>query len=199
MKILMIGGNGTIGKVVFRALNQEHQVIVAGRTQGDHLVDIADTDSISQLFEKIGNVDALVCIAGEAKWGAFSELSEQDYYIGIRSKLMGQVNLVRLGLKYLNPGGSFTLTTGILADDPVAMTASAAMVNGALHSFTKAVALELDQDRRINVVAAGLVEDAVDKYRSYFPGHDPVSMERVTNGYLKSVLGKINGSIIRVY
>ncbi len=199
MKILIIGGHGTIGKVVSKALAEEHQLIIAGRSQGDRTVDIADSSSIAKLYNQTGSLDAVVCIAGEAKWGAFSELTEEDYYLGIRSKLMGQVNLVRLGLAHLNPGGSFTLTTGILADDPVVMTASAAMVNGALHSFVKATSLELDQDRRINVVAAGLVEDALEKYRDYFPGHDPVSMQRVTNGYLKSVLGKGSGQIIRVY
>ena len=199
MKILIIGGHGTIGKVVSKALAEEHQLIIAGRSQGDRTVDIADSSSIAKLYNQTGSLDAVVCIAGEAKWGAFSELTEEDYYLGIRSKLMGQVNLVRLGLAHLNPGGSFTLTTGILADDPVVMTASAAMVNGALHSFVKATSLELDQDRRINVVAAGLVEDALEKYRDYFPGHDPVSMQRVTNGYLKSVLGKGTGQIIRVY
>jgi len=37
---------------------------------------------------------------------------------------MGQVNLVKIGQKYLNIGGSFTLTTGILADHPVELTTS---------------------------------------------------------------------------
>ena len=73
-------------------------------------------------------VDSIICVAGEAKWSDFTELTEEDYYIGIRSKLMGQVNLVRIGKDFLNPSGSFTLTTGILADDPVVKTSSAAMV-----------------------------------------------------------------------
>ena len=32
---------------------------------------------------------------------------------------MGQVNFVRIGRKYINSKGSITLSTGILADDPV--------------------------------------------------------------------------------
>ena len=79
---------------------------------------------------------------------------------------MGQINLVRIGKDYINPGGSFTLTTGILADDPVPMTTSAAMVNGGIHSFVKAAALEMKKDQRINVVASGLVEDAVENLPS---------------------------------
>lgn len=111
---------------------------------------------------------------------------------------MGQVNLVRLGRQYLNPGGSFTLSTGILADDPVVMTTSAAMVNGAIHSFVKAAALEMDNGQRVNAVCAGLVEDSAEKYADYFPGYDPVPMPKVVNAFVKSVMGRNNGVIIRV-
>jgi hypothetical protein len=126
-------------------------------------------------------------------------MTEEDFYIGLRSKLMGQVNLVRIGRKFVNAYGSFTLTTGILADHPVDMTTSAAMVNGALHSFTKAVSLELKNGLRINVVSSGLVEDAVEKYEAYFPGHNPIPMNKVVNGYVKSIEGKGTGEIIRMY
>ncbi len=199
MRILIIGGNGTIGKKVSAHFARDHEVIIGGRKSGDVVVDIADADSIAAMFKKIGNVDAVVCIAGEAKWAEFESLSEDDFYIGLRSKLMGQVNLVRIGQAYLNPSGSFTLTTGILADHPVLMTTSAAMVNGAIHSFVRAAALELKKGTRINVVSSGLVEDAVDKYEAYFPGHNPIPMRKVVNGYVKSVLGHGTGEIIKMY
>ena len=142
------------------------------------------------MFAQIGPVDAMVCIAGEAKWDTFQNLSEEDYYVGVRSKLMGQVNLVRLGLEYLNKGGSITLSTGILADDPVVLTASAAMVNGGIHSFVKAAALELDHGHRLNVVSSGMVEAAYERYKDFFPGHNPIAMGKVINGYVRSVNGK---------
>jgi len=148
-------------------------------------------------LNQIGKVDAIVNVSGEAKWDKFENLSEEDFYIGIKSKLMGQVNLVRIGRNFINKGGSITLTTGILADDPVDMTTSAAMVNGGIHSFVKAVALELDRVR-VNAVSAGLVEDAYEKYKDYFPGYDAVGMDKVVNGYVKSVEGKVNGQIIKV-
>ena len=199
MKILIIGGKGTIGKKVSKHYAKKHDVIIGGRKSGDVIVDIADSGSIEKAFEEIGNVDAIVCIAGEAKWDSFDSLSEDDYHIGLNSKLMGQVNLVRIGKNYLNTGGSFTLTTGILADHPVDMTTSPAMVNGAIHSFVKAVALELKNEHRINVVSSGLVEDAVDIYEAYFPGHNPIPMWKVVNGYVKSIEGKGTGEIIRMY
>lgn len=199
MKLLIIGGQGTIGKKVSAHFSKKHEIIIAGRNSGDVTADIADSNSINAMFESTGKIDAILCIAGEAKWAAFDSLTEDDFYIGLRSKLMGQVNLVRIGQAYLNKGGSFTLTTGILADDPVVMTTSAAMVNGGIHSFVKAAALELKNEFRINAVSSGLVEDAVEKYEAYFPGHNPIPMKKVINGYVRSVEGKGTGEIIRMY
>lgn len=199
MKILIIGGTGTIGKRVSGHFLKKHDVIAAARQSGDVRVDMTDGQSIEAMFESVGRVDAIVCIAGEAKWAAFDDMTEEDFYIGLKSKLMGQVNLVRIGQKYLNGGGSFTLSTGILADHPVALTTSAALVNGGIHSFVKAASLELKDGIRINVVSSGLVEDAVEKYEAYFPGHNPIPMKKVINGYVKSVEGKATGEIIRIY
>ena len=146
----------------------------------------------------LGKLDAIVAIAGDAKWDKLDNLSEEDFYIGIKSKMMGQVNVVRIGKSYLNSGGSITLSTGILADDPVDMTTSAAMVNGAINSFVKAVALELEDGKRINVVCSDLVEDSFEKYKDYFPGNTPVPMHKIVDGYVKSIEGKITGRILRI-
>jgi NAD(P)-dependent dehydrogenase (short-subunit alcohol dehydrogenase family) len=199
MKLLIIGGNGIIGSKVSSYYKENNEVIIAARTNGDVKVDIADSDSIKAMFENVGKVDAIVCISGEAKWAPFSDLTEEDYYIGLKSKLMGQVNLVRIGQHYLNPNGSITLSTGILADDPVTKTASAAMVNGGIHSFAQAAALELPSGIRLNVVSLGMVEDAYEKYKIYFPGHNPVPMSKVVNAYARSIEGKTNGTVIRQY
>ena len=199
MKLILIGGNGTIGKKIADHYNNQHEVIIAGRTSGDIQVDISNSDSIKNMLEQTGKVDAIVCMAGEAKWDDFKSLTEDDFYIGIKSKLMGQVNLVRYGLPYLNSGGSITLSTGILADDPVLKTTSAAMVNGALHSFVKALALETSNTTRVNVVSLGLVEDAYEKYKNYFPGHTPISMKKAIHAYARSIEGRGHGEIIKIY
>ena len=105
MKVIVIGGSGTIGKKVVSRLIEKHQVLVAGRTSGEIRVDISDADSIESMYNTVANVDAVVCIAGEATWAPFESMSEEDFYVGLRSKLMGQVNLVRLGSSHLNAGG----------------------------------------------------------------------------------------------
>lgn len=199
MKILVVGGNGTIGKAVSKRLAEKHEVIIAGRNSGDFHVDISNSESIKNLFTQTGKLDAIVSCAGAAKWAAFAEMTEEDFYVGIKSKMMGQINLVRIGKEFLHPQGSFTLTTGILAEDPVYKTTNAAMVNGSIHGFVLAVSQELKNGLRINVVAPGLVEDSADKFGAFFPGHTPVSMQKVANGYVRSVEGKRTGEIIRIY
>ena len=199
MKIVVIGGQGTIGKKVVETLSEKAEIIIASRSQGEVLVNLESSASIKNMFQNTGELDAIICIAGEAKWAPFKEMTEEDFHIGLNSKLMGQVNLVRLGQSFLKKGGSFTLTTGILADAPVVQTTSAAMVNGAIHSFVLAAALELENAQRINVVSSGLVEDAYERYKDYFPGHTPIPMRKVTDAYMRSVFGKGTGEIIRVY
>lgn len=73
------------------------------------------------------------------------------------------------------------------------------MVNGGIHSFAKAVALEIENGVRVNVVSSGMVEDAYEKYKDAFPGHNPIPMEKVVRGYIRSVDGKGNGEIIKIY
>ena len=68
-----------------------------------------------------------------------------------------------------------------------------------LNSKFDSAALEMENGTRINVVSSGLVEDSVDKYEAYFPGHNPIPMSKVVNAYVKSVEGKLNGEIITIY
>ncbi len=199
MKIILIGYKGTIGKVVYQHLSKNHEVVSCGRTSGDFLVDITSPDSITELFEKVGHFDAIVCTAGAAGWGPLSTMDNEKFYTGIKSKLMGQVNLVLIGQKYIANSGSFTLISGILADDPVLGASNAAMVNGGLHSFVKAASRELTNDIRINVVSPGMVRDSAEKFEKTFAGHIPVEMDAVAMAFVKSVEGNTNGEVLRVY
>jgi len=57
MKTLIIRGNGTIGKKVSSYFNKDNNtVLIAGRTSGD----ITDGNSITQMFEKTGKLDAII-------------------------------------------------------------------------------------------------------------------------------------------
>ena len=199
MKIILIGASGTIGKRIYDTFSKKHEVVRASRSGADVAVDITEPASIEKMYETVEDIDAVICAAGPAKFGAFDELTEEDFYVGIRGKMMGQVNLVRIGQKYLNDNGSFTLTTGILADDPIVGSSAVSLVNGGVNSFVLAAAQELSRGQRINVVCPTVVEDSAEMYADFFAGFEPAPMERVVNGYVRSVEGKISGRIIRIY
>ena len=57
MKILLIGATGTIGSAIDRELSPRHEIVRIGRSSGDFQVDISNSASIRQLFEKTGRFD----------------------------------------------------------------------------------------------------------------------------------------------
>ena len=197
MKIIIVGATGTIGKHVVKSLASANEIIRVGSQSGDVQVDITSTSSISSLFEKIGKFDALICTAGDAHFGPLRQMSDADFRKGVDSKLMGQVNLVLIGQHYINRKGSFTLTSGSLSDDPVVSGAAVSAINGALDSFVKAAAIELENGVRINAVAPGVVEESPE-YFPFFPGQIPVAMHRLSQAYVKSVLGGQTGQVYKV-
>jgi NAD(P)-dependent dehydrogenase (short-subunit alcohol dehydrogenase family) len=199
MKVLLIGASGTIGKRINAELSKKHEIVTASRSGADVEVDITEPASIEKMYETVSNVDAVICAAGPAKFGLFSELTEEDFYVGIRGKMMGQVNLVRIGQKYLNDNGSFTLTTGILSEDPIVGSTAVSLINGGVNSFVLAAALELPRGLRINVVCPTVVEDSAEAYADFFPGFDPAPMQKVVNGYIRCLETKMTGRILRIY
>lgn len=195
MRILVIGGTGTIGQSVVKELSSRHEVVIAGREQGDIRVDIGDKKAIEKMFQAVGNVDAVISTTGKVHFGAFPEITEEQYAIGLNNKLMGQVNLVSIGLNYLNDEGSFTLTSGVLNRDPIRLGASAAMVNGAIDGFVKAAAIEMPRGLRINAVSPTVVTESMDKYADFFRGFVSVPAATVALAYVKSVEGAQTGQV----
>lgn len=198
MKIIIVGASGTIGKHVAASLEKEHEIIKVGSKSGDIQADITSPQSIENLFKKAGAFDALVSAAGDAHFGLLKTMTGKDFRKGIDSKLMGQVNLVLIGQHYIKPKGSFTLISGVLSDDPVISGANASAANGAINAFVRAAAIELENGVRINAVSPTVVEESPG-YFPYFPGHIPVAMSRVVNGFHKSILGAGTGQVITVY
>jgi NAD(P)-dependent dehydrogenase (short-subunit alcohol dehydrogenase family) len=194
MKVLVIGATGTIGREVVKRLGQRFDVLLGGRTTPGLAIDITAPESITAFFEATGPVDAIVCAAGDARFGPMEAMTADDYGIGILSKLMGQVNLTRIGSEFVRDGGSITLTSGVTGRMPIVGTTSISMVNAAIEGFVRAAALELPRAVRINAVSPQWTIETLGLF-----GMDTswgVPAERVALGYVESVEGSMSGVVI---
>lgn len=198
MRILIVGASGTIGRAVTAELGQRHEVVTAGRNSGDIRLDITNSESIRAAYAESGPLDAVVSTAGTVRFAPFAELDASGYEVGLRDKLMGQVNLVLIGRDSISDGGSFTLTTGVLDRDPIVAGSSASMVNGAVNAFVTAAAIEMPRGQRINAVSPGVIQEAMEAYAPYFRGFESVPAARAALAYAKSVEGARNGIVFRV-
>ncbi|MCL9781252.1 short chain dehydrogenase [Vibrio sp. S4M6] len=194
MKILLIGATGTIGKAVAAQLSSQHKIISAGYRDGDVQVDLGSKESIQHLFETVGQIDAVVCTAGAAGFAPFSELTDADYQLALTNKLMGQINLVRIGQHYVSDGGSITLTSGILSREPMPGSVAISMANGALESFSKAVSLEIGRGLRVNTVSPVFVKETMEMMG--MDSSTGLSAEDTAKAYVAAVQGEHSGETL---
>ena len=157
-------------------------------------VDLADKSSIVDMYRATGRVDAVICSAGLASFGPFGTLTDSDYELGINNKMMGQVNVVRIGLDYLNTNGSFTLTSGILSRKPMVGSAAISLVNSALEGFVRAAALEMPRGFRINIISPNWVIDTLKAFNMDPSIGTPV--EVVAQAYMLALEGSMSGEVL---
>jgi NAD(P)-dependent dehydrogenase (short-subunit alcohol dehydrogenase family) len=194
MKIIVIGATGTIGSEVVKALAAKKHEVVGASRNGEVRVTIDDPASIRALFERVRDVDAVVCCAGNAAFKPFADLTDADYELGLRSKLMGQVSLARSAKDHLLDGGSITLTAGSLATHPMPGSASISIVNAGLEGFARAAALEMPRGLRINAVSPPWVKETMVKF-----GMDPtpgLAASDVAKAYVTAVEGSHQGKVL---
>ena len=199
MKVLVIGATGTVGKAVVTELAKRHEIIAASRSSATRPVDVMQPASIEALFQKIGKVDAIVAATGDLHFGPLTEMTGEQFRIGLNSKLMGQVELTLIGQKYLHDGGSITLTSGIVGEQPIRLGANATAVNKDVEGFALGAAIELPRGIRINVVNASVLQESMPAYGPYFVGFEPVPAARVALAYARSVDGAQTGQVYRVW
>ena len=194
MRLLLVGASGTIGKAIAAALRPRHDVIEASRHKSHERVDLADEDSIRFLYHRLGRLDAVVVAAGGAAYKPLDQLTDADFLFSFRNKLMGQINMVRVGSPELSDGGSFTLTSGVLGQQPAPGSSAVSLVNAAIEAFARAAALELPRRLRINVVSPPWVSETLTAM-----GRDPsggLPATAVAASYVESVEGTRSGSVI---
>ncbi|MFT6507262.1 MAG: NAD(P)-dependent dehydrogenase (short-subunit alcohol dehydrogenase family) [Colwellia sp.] len=196
--VILIGALGKMGQAALTGLGN-HKVITAGRSGDvDHIVDITNEQSIRSLYEAVGKFDAVVNTVGFCEYATFSEMTEAQWMTTVMSKMMGQINLVRIGQEYIADSGSFTLISGILNKKPIPFAIADATTSGAIDTFVKIVSLEMPRNTRINVVNPTVLTEAWEVYGEMMPGFEPVPGTLVGKAFERSVDGFINGEVIVV-
>lgn len=153
MKVVVVGATGMIGKAVADLLSEKGHEIVRASRHSQPGVDITNPASIGAFYKAIGEVDAVISAsAGTSSYATVSELTDEGIDQDLKSKLMGQVNLVRQGLSNVRQGGVFILTGGIFAYNPWPKSSVIAMVNLGLEGFVRGTAVDLQGSRRIVVI-----------------------------------------------
>lgn len=199
MKILLVGASGTLGRAIAQRLAPRHQILAAGRSSADYPVDITDDASVEALFARTGKLDAIVSAAGALHFGPLQEMRPEQFAVGLNDKLLGQVRLALLGQHHLNDGGSITLTSGIVSEEPIRAGANAGAVNRALEGFAQGAACELPRGLRINVVSPTLLTESLEAYGDFFPGFGTVTAAQAALAYQRSVEGVQSGRVYKVW
>jgi NAD(P)-dependent dehydrogenase (short-subunit alcohol dehydrogenase family) len=194
MRILVIGATGLLGTETVRLLSGDHEVIGASRNGPALSVDISDKASIVTMYRQAGALDAVICVAGTAKFAPLDVLADEDFALSLASKLMGQINLVRCAPQGVKRGGSVTLTSGVLAQHPIPGSTAVSVVNAGVDAFVRAAALELAGKLRVNAVSPGWVAETLQAM-----GRDPdegVPAAVIAQAFRKCVVEDITGQVV---
>jgi NAD(P)-dependent dehydrogenase (short-subunit alcohol dehydrogenase family) len=146
---------------VVEALESRHEILAVSYKSTPITVDLGDPDSIRALYQTTGTVDAVISTAGLARFSPLAKLNDGDFALSLSNKLMGQVNLVRLGFDHMRDDGRFVLTSGVLARSPMPGSAAISLVNAGLEGFARAAAGEAPRGIRVNIVSPPWVKETL--------------------------------------
>jgi NAD(P)-dependent dehydrogenase (short-subunit alcohol dehydrogenase family) len=194
MKIIIVGASGRIGSKVDEALSDRHEIVRVGVRSGDVQCDYTDPESVRSMFEKIGEFDSLISVAGgDSVFKSFQDLNDEDYRYGFERKFLGQVKLVQHGMSLIKDNGSFTLTSGFLSHYPNPASIATGPLNAAIDTFVRNTAPLLPRGIRVNVVSpAPIVEPGQEK-------RGLVTAAQTADLYVDAIEGNFTGQVLRAW
>lgn len=174
-KVLVVGGGSGIGFAVAEGAAREGAVVTVASTNeqrvraaGDRLgteaavLDVTDEPGLAAFFAG-RTFDHIATTAGD--WGGprRGPLAEADLEAAasvFKVRFWGALALAKQGAPTLAPGGSITLTDGMIAHKPTKGSVVSTAMAGAVEFLTRALAVEL-APIRVNCVCPGLIRTGV--------------------------------------
>lgn len=193
-KAVLLGGTGIIATALAELLVDDWDVVRVARHSGDLRCDTDSPEAVAELFAAVGMFDALVITIGGSVHGLVASLPVEAFAAVFRDKLLRQVWLLQAALPTLRPGGSITLTAGVLSSEPVPGFAAAAVANGAVAALTRAAARELAATVRVNCVSPVFVTESATAAGKRLPPELPqMPAADTARAYLYAIESSVSG------
>ncbi|WP_293676284.1 SDR family oxidoreductase [uncultured Phenylobacterium sp.] len=175
-RVLVVGGGSGIGFAVAQAARAAGAVVTIASTSAERIaeaadrlsvqgavIDVTDEAAVEAFFAAADGFEHIVTTAGD--WGGprRGPLADVDLAAAeglFRVRFWGAVALAKHGAKVLTPGGSITLTDGMIAHRPTKGSAISTAMAGAVEHLTRGLAVEL-APIRVNCVCPGLIRTGV--------------------------------------
>lgn len=183
-KIALVTGSGRgVGRVIARSLASKGATVIVNsfhsRNDGEQTAadinaaggsaihvwgSVANTEHVDHIFSEIeqrfGRLDMLICNASDGRIGSFMELTEEDWGRAFRTNVSGhhQCAVRAASLMRAAGGGSIVTMSSVGANAYIEGLGSQGVVKAAVETMTRYLACELGQfGIRVNCVAGGPV------------------------------------------
>jgi NAD(P)-dependent dehydrogenase (short-subunit alcohol dehydrogenase family) len=179
-KVLVIGGGSGIGfgiaqgaaaegaKVTIASRNAEKIAAAAKSIGGTSAVlDVGEEANIAAFFKQHSGFDHIAFTAGDTSGLGFSPLADLDLKVAadrFNARFWGAVAVAKHGAIHLPPGGSYTITNGMLGHRPMRGMPTVTAGAMAMEGLTRGLAVDL-APVRVNCVCPGVIEtELFDRY-----------------------------------
>lgn len=170
--VAVVGGASGIGRATAElAVSLDAKVILSSRNEaklkeaanqiGENTswipLNMTAEGSVATWKDALPQIDYLVISASSATHGPFASAEMGPLRTMFDAKFFGPYLTSREALPKLKTGGGIMLFSGVLSRRPGANCAGLGAVNGAVEALTRAMALELGPDIRVNCMSPGMV------------------------------------------
>lgn len=155
-RIVITGGTGSLGRIVVPRLARDYDCVVLSHRDAD----LRDARSVVAAFERIGEIYALVHLAGGFAAGSVAETSEETWQQMLELNLTGAFHAMRAALPHLTRPGRIVAISAFVSLQKPKGVAAYTVSKSALNALVEVIAKE-NPGIAANVIAPGTLDDAL--------------------------------------